>query len=134
MSLTLRSAPCSNSHRAIASFAAGHRQRASVTLSGAPLELTEIADAYTSMTTGIMHDEAKLEDTIHQKEVLLREVHAWRVEGFGAHADVGIAAEGKHSGTLARSGRACAVATGSRPIDANHSCVSARLVCARGST
>lgn len=41
----------------------------------AALELREVGDAYERMTEAILQDEAQLENTIHQKEVLLREVH-----------------------------------------------------------
>jgi two-component sensor histidine kinase len=34
-----------------------------------------MAEAYEQMTETILHDEAELEDIVHQKEVLLREVH-----------------------------------------------------------
>lgn len=41
----------------------------------APKELREVADAFIGMTDTIMHDEAQIEDTLRQKDVLLREVH-----------------------------------------------------------
>ncbi len=44
-------------------------------LRGAPSELHEVSDAFDRMTESVIHDEADLEDMIHQKEVLLREVH-----------------------------------------------------------
>jgi two-component sensor histidine kinase len=62
-------------NRAIASFAHGGRHHAELELRNAPLELTEMAEAYASMTDDIMRNEASLEDEVHQKEVLLREVH-----------------------------------------------------------
>ncbi|PRY77191.1 two-component sensor histidine kinase [Yoonia maritima] len=41
----------------------------------APQELREVAQAHADMTDQLMRDEALLEDTVRQKEVLLREVH-----------------------------------------------------------
>ncbi|MCB1381037.1 MAG: sensor histidine kinase, partial [Alphaproteobacteria bacterium] len=57
------------------SFAGGHRIVGDVDVNGAAVEIREIAEAYERMTDTILHDEAELEDNIHQKEVLLREVH-----------------------------------------------------------
>ncbi len=62
-------------NRSIRRFAAGDRHRQELDMRGAPVELREMAEAYLSMTDSITLDEAKLEDSIHQKEVLLREVH-----------------------------------------------------------
>ncbi|MBL4915723.1 sensor histidine kinase [Szabonella alba] len=62
-------------NRSIRRFAAGDRHRQEIDMRGAPVELREMAEAYLSMTDSITQDEAKLEDSIHQKEVLLREVH-----------------------------------------------------------
>jgi len=62
-------------HNAITLFATGDRRRQELDLRGAPVELREMAEAYLSMTDSITLDEASLEDSIHQKEVLLREVH-----------------------------------------------------------
>jgi two-component sensor histidine kinase len=59
----------------ITSFARGSRMVEDLDFSRAPTEIREVADAYEQMTESILHDEAELEDTIHQKEVLLREVH-----------------------------------------------------------
>lgn len=61
--------------RAIARFAKGDRRLDGVNLSHAPAELRQAGSAFASMADGVMHAEASLEDTIHQKEVLLREVH-----------------------------------------------------------
>jgi two-component system, sensor histidine kinase PdtaS len=61
--------------RAITSFASGTRIVGELDFAGAPAELREAADAFEQMTDSILHDEAELEDIIHQKEVLLREVH-----------------------------------------------------------
>lgn len=57
------------------SFAGGNRIVGDVNVSGAAIEIREIGEAYESMTETILHDEAELEDMVHQKEVLLREVH-----------------------------------------------------------
>ena len=62
-------------NKSIASFARGKRRQTDLELVGAPLELQEMAHAYSTMTDDIMRNEASLEDEIHQKEVLLREVH-----------------------------------------------------------
>ena len=62
-------------HRSISDFASGDRRRQEIDVRGAPLELRQMAEAYLSMTDAITQDEAHLEDTIHQKDVLLREVH-----------------------------------------------------------
>jgi two-component sensor histidine kinase len=62
-------------NRAIADFARGGRRHTELTLDTAPLELREMALAYSTMTDDIMRNEASLEDEVHQKEVLLREVH-----------------------------------------------------------
>lgn len=61
--------------RSITSFAGGNRVVGDIDLGQAPLEIREMAQAYGVMTATILRDEAELEDTIHQKEVLLREVH-----------------------------------------------------------
>lgn len=60
---------------AITSFAGGNRVVSGLDMAGAPLEIRDAADAFEQMTDSILHDEAELENTIHQKEVLLREVH-----------------------------------------------------------
>lgn len=44
-------------------------------MTGAAAELREVAEAYEKMTLAILHDEADLQNMVHQKEVLLREVH-----------------------------------------------------------
>ena len=59
----------------INAFASGERKITDVEVRGAPLELREMAAAFALMTDAVMRDEAQLEDTVHQKEVLLREVH-----------------------------------------------------------
>jgi two-component sensor histidine kinase len=61
--------------RAIGRFARGDRNLDPINLSEAPAELREAGSAFANMADGVMRGEASLEDTIHQKEVLLREVH-----------------------------------------------------------
>jgi len=62
-------------HRSIISFARGDRRLLALDLKNAPFELDELATAYASMTESVTRSEAELEDLVHQKEVLLREVH-----------------------------------------------------------
>ncbi|MCX7646396.1 MAG: sensor histidine kinase [Rhodobacteraceae bacterium] len=71
----LVSNPIRRLRNSITSFAGGGRIVGEVDFAGAPLEIREVADAYERMTDTILHDEAELEDMVHQKEVLLREVH-----------------------------------------------------------
>ncbi len=61
--------------KSIKRFAGGDRSLQQIDLSSAPIELREAGEAFVRMTDTIMLGEAQLEDTIHQKEVLLREVH-----------------------------------------------------------
>ncbi len=61
--------------RAITGFAKGNRRLISIDLDSAPAELRALGTAYTAMTENITYGEARLEDSLHQKEVLLREVH-----------------------------------------------------------
>jgi two-component sensor histidine kinase len=61
--------------RSIIAFAGGHRMVDPPELWAAPNELRDVGDAYESMMTSVMHDEAELENSLRQKEVLLREVH-----------------------------------------------------------
>lgn len=61
--------------RSIIRFASGTRTVDLPSMASAPSELRDVGDAYERMVDAILHDEAALEDTIHQKEVLLREVH-----------------------------------------------------------
>lgn len=56
-------------------FASGNRIVGDTDYAGAPLEIRDLAREYERMTETILRDEAELEDTIHHKEVLLREVH-----------------------------------------------------------
>jgi two-component system, sensor histidine kinase PdtaS len=62
-------------NRSIVSFAHGDRRLQAIDLKNAPSELDELATAYLAMTESITRSEAELEDSVHQKEVLLREVH-----------------------------------------------------------
>ncbi len=59
----------------ITAFAGGDRKVKPLAFGAAARELREVGAAYEKMTLSILHDEAELEDIIHQKEVLLREVH-----------------------------------------------------------
>lgn len=59
----------------ITAFAGGSRTVARPDLDRAPAELRDVGEAYEQLMDSVLHDEAALEDTIHQKEVLLREVH-----------------------------------------------------------
>jgi two-component system, sensor histidine kinase PdtaS len=62
-------------NRSMVSFARGDRRLQAVEMKNAPAELDELATAYVAMTESITRSEAELEDLVHQKEVLLREVH-----------------------------------------------------------
>ena len=56
-------------------FAGGGRLMGDLRMENAPLEMREVADSFVAMTEVILRDEAELENALHQKEVLLREVH-----------------------------------------------------------
>lgn len=60
---------------ALTSFASGNRAVTQLNLSDAPDEIRKAGIAFEIMTDAILRDEADLEDMIHQKEVLMREVH-----------------------------------------------------------
>jgi len=62
-------------HRAITRFAQGDRRLEPPRMRSAPAELRDLGAAYLLMTENITRGEAELEDLLHQKEVLLREVH-----------------------------------------------------------
>ena len=62
-------------NRAIVRFAKGDRRLQEINLKGAPIELDQLASAYLAMTESVSRSEAELEDSLHQKEGLLREVH-----------------------------------------------------------
>ncbi len=71
----LASRPIRRLRSAITAFAGGD-QRVKVTgLERAPREIRELGMAFKTMKRTIIHDKAELENAIHQKEVLLREVH-----------------------------------------------------------
>jgi two-component sensor histidine kinase len=59
----------------ITAFAAGDRKMPALDMDGAASELRSVGQAYRQMTAAVVRNEADLENTIHQKEVLLREVH-----------------------------------------------------------
>jgi two-component sensor histidine kinase len=61
--------------RSITAFAGGSRMVQPPDLVRAPAELREVGEAYEQLMESVLHDEAALEDIVHQKEVLLREVH-----------------------------------------------------------
>ena len=61
--------------RSVLSFARGNRSMPELDLGSGPVEIREVGDAFLKMADSVMHDEAELENTVHQKEVLLREVH-----------------------------------------------------------
>ena len=61
--------------RSIIAFASGSRSVEPPDLSAAPNELRDMGDAYERMMVSVVHDEAELENSLRQKEVLLREVH-----------------------------------------------------------
>ncbi|MGP3696695.1 sensor histidine kinase [Rhodobacter sp. NSM] len=67
--------PIRHLRKAILDFAKGSRMVDPLNTSDAPQEIRELAEAFARMTDTILHDEAELEDMVHQKEVLLREVH-----------------------------------------------------------
>lgn len=60
---------------AILDFADGSRSIRPLPMQTAPQEIRDTAEAFTRMTATILRDEADLEDALHGKEVLLREVH-----------------------------------------------------------
>lgn len=59
----------------ITAFAAGNRQVKELDLPTGTTEIREVGNAYLTMTDTILHDEAAMENMLHQREVLLREVH-----------------------------------------------------------
>lgn len=61
--------------RSIIEFAGGNRRVDPPDLSTAPNELRDVGIAYERMLSSVLRGEAVLEDSIHQKDVLLREVH-----------------------------------------------------------
>ena len=61
--------------RSIISFADGNHRAEDLQFGDAAIELRDVAEAYRKMTYTILHDEAELANMVHQREVLLREVH-----------------------------------------------------------
>ncbi|MES2142950.1 MAG: sensor histidine kinase, partial [Pseudomonadota bacterium] len=61
--------------RSIIAFAGGSRTVAPPDLADAPNELRDVGDAYERMMSSVIRDEAELENSLHQKGMLLREVH-----------------------------------------------------------
>ena len=61
--------------QSIIAFAGGNRLMNPPDLSAAPNELRDVGHAYERMMGSVLRDEAVMEDAVHQKEVLLREVH-----------------------------------------------------------
>lgn len=57
------------------SFADGRRVAGSQSMAVAPRELREIGETFERMAYQIARDEAELEDKVHEREMLLREVH-----------------------------------------------------------
>ena len=61
--------------QSIISFAGGNRLVEPPDLALAPNELRDVGSAYERLIASVLRNEAEMEDSIHQKEVLLREVH-----------------------------------------------------------
>ncbi|GGE23493.1 Two-component sensor histidine kinase, contains HisKA and HATPase domains [Gemmobacter megaterium] len=61
--------------RAMSAFAAGARNLPHPDLDDPPAEIAELSHVYAAMTDTILRDEAELENLLHQKAELLREVH-----------------------------------------------------------
>ncbi|MDO9524350.1 MAG: sensor histidine kinase [Gemmobacter sp.] len=59
----------------IIAFAGGNRTVNTPDMDRAAVELRDVGEAYERMIESVLHDEAEMEDMVHQKEVLLREVH-----------------------------------------------------------
>jgi len=60
---------------AMRGFAETRRTPLGKSFDAAPRELRDVADTFMGMTDGILRDEAKIEDAMRQKDILLREVH-----------------------------------------------------------
>ena len=67
--------PVSGLGRRMRSFADGRRILNRDAMHGAPGELRDIGETFELMATKILHDEADLENRIHERDVLLKEVH-----------------------------------------------------------
>ncbi len=61
--------------RSITAFTSGNHRMDGLDLPDAAIEIRDVAEAFQRMTDTILHDEAELENMVHQREVLLREVH-----------------------------------------------------------
>ncbi len=61
--------------RQMAHFAANRRAVKAVSKAEMPTELRDIQDSFLQMAVSILHDEARLEDAVREKNVLLREIH-----------------------------------------------------------
>ncbi|OYU17780.1 MAG: histidine kinase [Rhodobacteraceae bacterium PARR1] len=72
---TLVTAHIRHLRRALIAFAGGNRKVEAMDLRYAPPELRETAEAFLRMTQTILQDEARQEDSLRQKEALLRELH-----------------------------------------------------------
>jgi two-component sensor histidine kinase len=67
--------PVRSLRRSIITFADGNRTVPPPDLEDAANELHDVGEAYERMISAVIRNEAELEDSLHQKEVLLREVH-----------------------------------------------------------
>jgi len=61
--------------RNIRTFGAVRRIRPSDNTTDIPIELREVTDAFTRLTEQVLRDEADQENMLHEKDVLLKEVH-----------------------------------------------------------
>lgn len=61
--------------RSITTFARNGRTNGDIELPDAAVEIRDMAEAFLKMTDTILHDKAELTNMVHQREVLLREVH-----------------------------------------------------------
>ncbi|WP_281968465.1 sensor histidine kinase [Roseovarius nanhaiticus] len=61
--------------RQMRDFAQGRRVFRSETLTNAPTELREIGEIFSTMARKLTRDEADLENTVHERDVLIKEVH-----------------------------------------------------------
>ncbi len=61
--------------RQMRDFAEGRRVFRSEALDSAPTELREIGETFDTMARKVLRDEADLENTVHERDVLIKEVH-----------------------------------------------------------
>ncbi len=61
--------------RQMRDFAEGRRVFRSEALDSAPSELREIGETFSTMAQKVIRDEADLENTVHERDVLIKEVH-----------------------------------------------------------